>query len=327
MCKCPDYIETAVNRLNEFLPEDLQVEEMDKETRRKIPFGLSNAFDYYETKVMGVPFILAGSDEIDDDLPSTVISKQRDILTEETGMTPIFIFKKIESYNFPRYAKKNLNMMVGAKQLFLPSLFLIVSKAKPQVRKEVEKTPAFFQLMTLYHLQKENLDGLTMRKLAEKLNTSYATVNRGIRWMKEKGFMRLSDGKEKKIEFLLRGRDLWEKGKEYMETPIDTVFFLPENTTIDHSYISGLNALAEYSLLNGGPVRHAVSKEEYRTMKNQGMEILPTGENGVEVWKYDPGLLAENGIIDKLSLYLVLKDHPDERVQIELENMMNEIEW
>ena len=51
------------------------------------------------------------------------------------------------------------------------------------------------------------------------------------------------------------------------------------------------------------------------------------GESGVEVWKYNPRLLTETGTVDRLSLYLLLKDYDDERVQIELENMMNEILW
>ena len=48
---------------------------------------------------------------------------------------------------------------------------------------------------------------------------------------------------------------------------------------------------------------------------------------GIEVWKYDPALLSETGVVDKLSLYLLLKDYEDERVQIELDNMIKDIAW
>jgi hypothetical protein len=51
------------------------------------------------------------------------------------------------------------------------------------------------------------------------------------------------------------------------------------------------------------------------------------GTNVVEVWRYDPRLLSKTETVDKLSLYLSLKDNEDERVQIELENLMNEIQW
>lgn len=327
MCKYPDYIETAVRRLNDFLPMEMKVKDLDVQIRGMIPFGLNSAFDYYEADIMGESFILAGSDDDGDDLPSTQLSNQRDILVQKTGMTPIFIFNKIESYNLPRYAKKNLNIVVGAKQLFLPSLFLIVSKEKPNPVKKDERPPIFFQLMTLYHLQKENLDGLTTKELAERLNSSYATVNRGLRWMKEKGIIQLGEGKEKRVSFRFNGRALWDETLEYMQSPVETIVYTPRKVNADRSCLSGLNALAEYSLINGGPNRIAISKEVYKTLKEQDVDLIPIGEYGIEVWKYDPALLAENGVIDRLSLYLVLKDHDDERVQIELDNMMNEIKW
>jgi hypothetical protein len=37
------------------------------------------------------------------------------------------------------------------------------------------------------------------------------------------------------------------------------------------------------------------------------------------VWKYDPNLLSKGKRVDDISLYLELKDDPDERVQNELD--------
>jgi hypothetical protein len=51
------------------------------------------------------------------------------------------------------------------------------------------------------------------------------------------------------------------------------------------------------------------------------------GDNEIEIWRYNPALLAENGFVDKLSLFLLMKNIDNERVEIELEIMMNEIKW
>jgi hypothetical protein len=51
------------------------------------------------------------------------------------------------------------------------------------------------------------------------------------------------------------------------------------------------------------------------------------GDYRVEVWKYTPSLLTKNNTVDKLSLYLSLRNNEDERVQIELDNMINEMIW
>jgi hypothetical protein len=51
------------------------------------------------------------------------------------------------------------------------------------------------------------------------------------------------------------------------------------------------------------------------------------GDNCIEIWRYDPKLLSINGVVDKLSLYLLLNDDINERVQGELQQMMEEIKW
>lgn len=327
MSKIPDYIITAINRINEFLPEQIKVMELQTNIKKKIPFGLSGAYDYYQTEIFNIPFLIAGVGDEEEDMTPSVLAKQKEVLQKQTGLTPIFIFQKIASYLFHRYTQNNLDIVVGNRQLFLPSILLVVGKEKPELAKDPEKVPALFQLMVLYHLERENIDGLTMQEIAEKLKTSYATVNRCVRWMKEKGFITLNGGKEKQISFNFQGKNLWTEALPFMETPIEFVVYTPELAVSENSLISEQNALAEYSLLNGGPYRIAISKEEYKKLNQKNIYWDPFGEAGIEVWKYDPTLLSDTGVVDKLSLYLLLKDYEDERVQIELENMLNEIKW
>ena len=47
----------------------------------------------------------------------------------------------------------------------------------------------------------------------------------------------------------------------------------------------------------------------------------------MEVWAYNGQLFADNGFVDPLSLYLSLRNYPDERVQQQLERLINEYPW
>jgi hypothetical protein len=47
----------------------------------------------------------------------------------------------------------------------------------------------------------------------------------------------------------------------------------------------------------------------------------------VEVWKYAPSLLSGNEYVDRLSLYLSLRDNEDERIQIECDTLIEEMKW
>ncbi|GHT89315.1 hypothetical protein FACS189474_5850 [Bacteroidia bacterium] len=51
------------------------------------------------------------------------------------------------------------------------------------------------------------------------------------------------------------------------------------------------------------------------------------GDNEIEIWRYNPALLAENSFVDKLSLFLLLKNIDNERIEIELEILINEMQW
>jgi hypothetical protein len=61
--------------------------------------------------------------------------------------------------------------------------------------------------------------------------------------------------------------------------------------------------------------------EDFKMKKNYYREnaFMPVH---IEVWNYAPSLFAHDGWVDKISLYLSLKDNNDERIQHELTLMM-----
>lgn len=47
----------------------------------------------------------------------------------------------------------------------------------------------------------------------------------------------------------------------------------------------------------------------------------------VQTWTYDPRILAKNGVVDRLSLYLSVRGSPDERVQQAAQELLETFEW
>ncbi|MBK8874366.1 MAG: hypothetical protein IPN13_10755 [Bacteroidetes bacterium] len=93
---------------------------------------------------------------------------------------------------------------------------------------------------------------------------------------------------------------------------------------------TNISALADYTSIN------AEQREYYACKLStwnflEGVNFQPSNaleaNYCIEVWKYDPYFLAEDGCVDKLSLYLSLRHHQDERVQIALDELMNEVKW
>lgn len=208
--------------------------------------------------------------------------------------------------------------------MFVPSLLLDIKKPVERGTDITEDIAPFTQFLLLYHLEKENVNGLSAKDICKKFNVSYATANRAVRWLDDKDLAKADNGKEHKIEFRLSGKELWLKVLPYLVNPVfKTVksVKLP-NTAI----ISGINALAEYTMINPEANGHfAISRESYRSIDSNN--ISQYGDITLEIWKYAPELLREGDTVDKLSLYLSLKDNEDERIQIELEHLIEGIKW
>jgi len=93
---------------------------------------------------------------------------------------------------------------------------------------------------------------------------------------------------------------------------------------------AGLTALsAETDIADDRVPTHAVFERELRGLAQNGtVSFAETRDDAVAVvegWAYNPMLLARDGRIDPLSLYLSLRESPDERVQGALEQMLEEM--
>ena len=89
--------------------------------------------------------------------------------------------------------------------------------------------------------------------------------------------------------------------------------------------LAGISALAEISELSDD------TEQTYALYSRDFDKSLPTFEfsgQKLELWRYDPRLLCESiGSVDKLSLYLSLKDEHDPRIKGELSKIMEEFQW
>jgi hypothetical protein len=76
---------------------------------------------------------------------------------------------------------------------------------------------------------------------------------------------------------------------------------------------------------------YALSREDWKALRQRHkINEVPAQDpdaSEVEVWWYPPALFAEDGIVDRLSLYLSLKEDRDERTETALEEMMEKFKW
>jgi hypothetical protein len=201
--------------------------------------------------------------------------------------------------------------------LFFPDLLINIRKERTST--ESELIPPMAQCLLLYHLQVESLHLRKLVQIAETLDASYPTITRAVSWLKKRDLIGSIDGV---VQINLNNKELWDMALPYLSNPVEKVLYT--NNMLSNGMLSGIEAMSEYTMLN--PQQYptlAISKQEAKSL----MLNKQVGDYEVQIWRYNPRLLTPKNVVDKLSLYLSMKDTDDERIQIELENLINSIQW
>ncbi|KGN96835.1 hypothetical protein HQ38_00695 [Porphyromonas crevioricanis] len=318
MCNISRLIENTKTYINEYIGEKVVFSPINASLQNRLPIAISGEFNLYSGRILNCDVVLALIEQADI-IPPKQIQKKLLILEQKLGSLVILATQEIASYNALRLANLRVNFIVPNKQMFLPSL-LVNFRKEQQIGSDLTETISpTAQVLLLYHLQVESVQGLDARALASKLDVSYASANRAIRWLYDKELIKVSQGKSKLIELHHTPRELWEKALPFLESPVAKIVYTDD--VID-TWQSGINALSEYTMINPEPrACYAITKAALKTLSTRVNEKF--GNNIVEIWKYSPHLLSSTNTVDKLSLYLSLRQTEDERVQIELDNLLN----
>jgi hypothetical protein len=312
--------------LKDILDIDILVSPMEKQVYQKLPMYITAAYNAYETSIYGQQICLLFAKDMENSPPPDQLAKQMAFITKQTGLPVAFVFNKMVSYNLKRLVQKRVNFIIPGKQLFIPALMMNLRKMPEKLPIKTELLTPVAQFLLLYHLQRELLNGFTVQQLAGKFAQTYLTINRAVRNLKELGLCNPVGGKEKQLQFTERGKNLWTKAQDFLQIPAERIVFTNEIIDLKQVYASNINALAHYTMLNDETKRHyAIDKKDVQTVNVEINKYV--GDNSIEVWRYNPKPLSNNKFVDKLSLYLLLKDDANERIQGELEQMINGIQW
>jgi hypothetical protein len=269
------------------------------------------------------------------------------ILVEKTGLTPdqykkqvdiienalqkpvVFIVDNIESYNRNRLIQKKVGFIEPGRQMYIPNLLIDIKEYNKAQTKKVEKLPPAAQCLLFYYLLGNELTGINFKTIAEKLNYGTMTITRGANLLAGINLCKIEGGKEKRLIFDKDKNQLWKDAQPYLINPIKKEYYTDDNCDFNFVYKTGINALAYYSEIAAEDRNfYAVSNEVLKALlEKEKIELLnaPGAKTVLQIWKYNPGILASDHVVDPLSLYLTLKEINNERVQGELNKLINSL--
>lgn len=217
-------------------------------------------------------------------------------------------------------------------QVYLPFLgtHLQNSFRKQQSTPKEKMAPAT-QLLFLYLLYLREGESVTQTQAASALSLTKMTVSRGVEELDQMELItKESKGVSNRIQRNGQALPLLKCALPHMNSPVQSTHrvFLKD---IEQLPISGETALAEYTMMNPPSVPYYAcgNRTEIRSRikELEQPEYVSDGVGYLEVWKYDPAPLAQKGIADVVSVYLSLQNIPNERMEWELENMLEVYPW
>ena len=234
----------------------------------------------------------------------------------------VFYFDNLLTYERDRLVEQGVYFIVADKFAFVPTLIINRLSTKSEIKELFYPST---QYILFYHLQIESLDGLSLKELEDKVPYKYKTIAKSIKQLEALGLVRLEGSRNKKLVFELSGKELWDKASTNLIDPIKSIEYTSD--VFPEGDIGGISALSHYSMLVPEDVPTRVLTAEWVREHKYSIPELHSFEDTqrIEIWKYPPS--GTSGYVDKLSLFLTLKDDNDPRVEKEIEIMMNEIKW
>ena len=281
-------------------------------------------YNFYKTSFNGNEFCLLVSKR-EKKMPPLEYKQLADRLQTILALPIVFLFDRLDYYERNRLIDRGVFFIVSDKYTYLP--YLIIN-AKQTEKKSLNTLTSAAQYLLLYHLQKNSLQGLSINEVGNIVPYKYVTLTRAISCLEQFNICKSEKGadRQKRIYFGGEPISLWNNIQNKINSPIKSVYYCDESIAVGLS-VCGINALAHYSNLNPeNSGMYAIDEGQFKELlKTDTFKNLNQVEGNIriEVWKYPP--IINYGFVDKLSLYLTLKDDKDSRVEKELELMINSL--
>ena len=321
-------IETASKYLNDVLGVRFEMVDGGGETPR-LPYYLKAGNQFRKGTMDGRECLLVIRDVLADG--STMTRRTREI-SEKAGMMTVLVLDNIDAVRRRVLVSNKTDFVVPGKQAYLPSMGAVFSErgmAQAATQERQLLSPAA-QVLLLFHLQRESLEGRIISDVAKRFPYSIKTVSAAAKELEQSGICNIQgDNSGKTMHFLPKG-EAWEMAYPMLTSPIQEVLYGDDISVIPakNRFETFDKALAAYTFMaDFNKKAYAVNKndETIKTMKNSGALNAVEGTYRIELWRYDPALLAEGDTVDALSLALCYKDCDDERVADELKVMVDRI--
>ena len=321
-----------IDRVAEYLQAVLGIEcEMAGEDGPgvKLPYYLKAGNLFAECHIDTQRCLLMAVGEMPD---GTTLVKRAGETGRLTGLQVVLVLENIDTVRRRTLIAGRTCFVVPGKQAYLPFMGALLTERGLDRATAAERqtfSPAA-QVLLLAHLQRESLEGRIISEIAKRFPYSVKTVSAAAKELEQAGVCAIDGDNGGKYLHFIGKEEIWDKAYPWLTSPVQEVLFCDSVEQIPQTlrFVTYDKALAEYTFMadfSGEAFAVFKNDDTVKRLKNSGTFNTVEGKYRIELWKYNPALLAGDGMVDALSLALCYKNCDDERVAGELNQLVKKI--
>ena len=302
----------------------INIEEIDTDVDRKLSYAIRSMYTIRKILMDGNPaFVAIPNDELG---TANAVGKHIAAIRKIEDIPVIILSDSIPSRKRERFIEERIPFVEEGKSIYLP-FYAAFLKTETSVKASFkDKLTPSGQLLLIYLLLKEGNE-MDMGPIAHELEVSTMTISRAARELQHRSLVRLEkSGRNIIIHKEASNRDLFEKSLPIMNNPVRHRLYIKIEDVDDRLLYGGMSALSEKSMIASPavPVFAAGMAKDWKDRTNPAIEDEKK-EVALEIWRYDPGKLSSDNSVDPISLYLSMYQDADERTEMQLEEMLNQL--
>jgi DNA-binding MarR family transcriptional regulator len=302
---------------------------------RKVPLYLRSAYGFTEVTLLSKRLVLASQREGQGNTTPGEYATHVGLLHKALGADVALVLPMLPGYTRNRLIRQGVAFVVPGHQMFLPFLALDLREREaraPHEPREILSAAAHATL--LLELLHHSVQGRPLKDVAAALGYTAMTMTNVANELETTGLCEVvKQARTRQLVFTAKGRELWDRVLPRLRSPVRTRMWirLPSPNRLP-MMSAGTTALERYTAIAGDRLpTFAIWQNEYRRRLGRKQlivcKVVDDADAALECWTYDPARLTKGGTVDRLSLYLSLRDSHDERVQKELKAMLEGMKW
>lgn len=323
------------NRLTRYLSDlDEQLDLKSGPSLDKLPLVVRERYRPLSVRLFGSDWLLLLEDEAWETGTPTEYSGHVALVAKVAATERVaVVLHALTATVRNRMVKMRVPFIVPETQVFLPLSMVLLKELHGAKRPTGGHLSPVAQALVLMQIERGGLSELSSKEIAPMLEYSTGAISLAVSELEDKRLCNTSRaGKSLRIAFPGETRDLWEKALPLLRTPVRKRCWVRWRMPPEFAVFAGISALSRLGNLADDAIpTMALADADYQRLVKQREHAEPVeqwdADVQLEIWRYHPRPLAKQGIADQLSLYLSLKDSPDERVQAELTGLMEQMVW